>query len=80
MTRTHFMPVMPELGRRFPSRLSHAATSSHRCFNPNIDTSRQIDAVEGINGAASGTNDIDHPFVRSDFELFPRVFVNMGAP
>jgi hypothetical protein len=44
----------------------------------NVDTGRQVELGEGIQGFLAGVQDVDEPFVAAHFELFAGFLVHVG--
>src|SRR5271165_1958113 len=63
--------VMPSLVPRMP----FLAIALDLLLDVDVDTGRQIDAHEGVNGLRRRIEDVDQPLMRAHFEVLPRVLV-----
>src|ERR687894_429922 len=68
--------VMPSLVPRMP----FLAIVLDLLLDVDVDTGRQIDAHEGVNGLRRRVEDVDQPLVRAHLEVLPRVLVLVRGP
>src|ERR1700752_4904062 len=67
--------VMPSLVPRMPLRAMSEGTPTGISLDIDIDTGRQIDAHQGVNGLRRRVEDVDQSFVRTHLEVLARVLV-----
>src|SRR4051812_33310769 len=72
---------MPSLVPRMPFRAISVASLLLGCLlDVDVDTGRQIDAHQSVNGLRRGVEDVDQSLVRAHLEVLPRVLVLMRGP
>ena len=65
---------------KFPATISRTELPARRRgFDLDVHSGRQRQLVQSVDRLAGRLNDIDQPFMRADFELLPRLLIDVRA-